>query len=476
MTEAFTVAMRVFTVVVLTYFLILYTLYSILTVLSWHEVTKYLRSVPYSSEQDAFASPLTPPVTIILPAYNEEAGVVESVRSALALRYPDFEVVVVNDGSTDGTLAVLQEAFSLVPVRKAIRTALAYGEIRATYHSRTDPNLVVVDKVNGGKADALNCGASIAHCAYLCAIDADTLLEENALIRVMKPILDDPATVIATGGIVRIANGCRIEHGRVTQIALPKSRLATMQVMEYLRAFLIGRVGWSSIASLLIISGAFGVFRRSDVEAAGGWYTETVGEDMELVCRLHRAALERKRPYKIVFVAEPVCWTEAPSTFRMLSRQRRRWQRGLAETIWRHRRMIANPRYGLLGVWGMTYFALFEFAGPIVEFLGYITVVVAFALGVLSFPVFVAFMFIAIGLGIILSVAALALEELGFRRYPSKRALGRLLLYAIGENLGYRQLVSAWRTVAFLDLARGHRSWGEMTRQGLGRDDATIGS
>jgi cellulose synthase/poly-beta-1,6-N-acetylglucosamine synthase-like glycosyltransferase len=456
-----------FALFVLAYFLVLNGLYAILTMLAWRSVQKHLRTEQYASDDEALASPLTPPVTVILPAFNESAGIVESVRSVLALRYPEMEVVVVNDGSTDDTLAILTRAFDLVPVRKAVRTSIPSAEIIATYHSRRDPNLVVVDKRNGGKADALNCGANVARYAYICAIDADTLLEENALIRVMKPIFDDPELVVATGGIVRIANGCRIERGRVTDIALPRNRLATMQVMEYLRAFLIGRIGWSNLASLLIISGAFGVFKRSAVEAAGGWSTDTVGEDMELVCRLHREALDAGKPYRIVFVAEPVCWTEAPENLAMLSRQRRRWQRGLAETMIRHRRMIANPRYGVLGVWGMTYFALFELAGPVIESIGYLAVAAALLLGVLAFDVFLLFLTLSVGLGIVLSVAALALEELGFRRYPTGRAMARLLLYAVVENVGYRQLVAFWRMRAFIDLARGERRWGEMQRRGF---------
>lgn len=456
------------TAFILGYFIVLNLFYLALTALAWREVARHLHAEAYVDEQDALSSPLTPPVTLILPAYNEEAGVVESVRSVLSLRYPEYEVVVVNDGSTDTTLEELRAAFDLVPVRVAPRGSIPCAEILATYRSRRDPNLVVVDKVNGGKADALNCGANIARYAYVCVIDADTILEENALIRVMKPVFDDPDLVIATGGIVRIANGCRIEHGRVTDVALPRGRLATMQVMEYLRAFLVGRIGWSSVASLLIISGAFGVFKRSSIEEVGGWRTDTVGEDMELVCRLHRRARERGDRYRIVFVAEPVCWTEAPETLRLLSSQRRRWQRGLAETLWRHRRMIGNPRYGALGIWGMPYFALFELAGPVIEFLGYVIVIAATLTGVLSLEVFALFALLSMGLGIVLSVAALALEELGFRRYPTERSMARLFMYAIAENLGYRQLLAFWRVRALIDLARGERHWGEMHRRGLG--------
>ena len=455
-------------VVALGYFAALNAIYLVFTAVAWRSVLRHHRERYYSATDEAFSSPLTPPVSIILPAYNEAAGIVDSLRSLLSLRYPEYEVVVVNDGSTDETLARLEEAFDLVPVRKALRDAIPTAAVRATYVSRRHPELTVLDKENGGKADALNAGVNAARYPYVCAIDADTMLEEEALLRVAKPMLDDPDLVVATGGIVRIANGCRVEHGQVVDVALPKSRLATLQVVEYFRAFLVGRVGWSRMGSLLIISGAFGLFQRSLLDAVGGWWTKTVGEDAELVVRLHRYLRERGEEYRIAFVPDPVCWTEAPEDVRTLSRQRRRWQRGLVETLWRHKRVIGNPRYGVLGLVATPYFLFFELLGPIIEVLGYPVVAFAAATGAVSWTFLVAFAVVSVLLGVLLSVSALALEEFSFRRHARGREAARLLAYGVLENLGYRQLTDFWRLLAFVDIARRHRHWGEMRRRGFG--------
>jgi cellulose synthase/poly-beta-1,6-N-acetylglucosamine synthase-like glycosyltransferase len=452
----------------LAYFAFLNGLYLVFTLIAWRGITHHRRERAYAATEEAFASPLTPPISILLPAYNEEAGIVESVRSLLALRYPEHEVIAVNDGSTDGTMERLRAAFDLAPVRKALRAEIPTAAVRSVYVSRRHPELWVVDKENGGKADSMNCGVNAARYPLVCAIDADAMLEEDALLQVAKPMLDDPGRVAATGGIVRIVNGCGVDHGRVTAVGLPKSRLATMQVIEYFRAFLVGRVGWSRIGSLLIISGAFGLFRRGLVEAVGGWSTTTVGEDVELVVRLHRYLRGRGEEYEIAFVPDPVCWTESPETLGVLSRQRRRWQRGLAETLWRHRGLIGNPRYGVLGLVATPYFLVFELLGPVIQLLGYPVVIAAFVTGTVSSAFLIAFLAMALLMGILLSISALALEEFSYRRHTRGREAARLLLYAVLENFGYRQVNDFWRLQAFVDLARGGQAWGEMRRRGLG--------
>ncbi len=454
--------------VTLGYFAVLNAIYLLFTGIAWREVARHRREREYAAVDEAFSSPLTPPISVLLPGYNEQAGIVESVRSLLALRYPQHEVIVVNDGSTDGTIERLRAAFDLVPVRKALRDGIQCAPVRATYASRRHPALWVLDKQNGGKADALNAGVNAARYPYVCAVDADAMLEEDALLHVAKPIMDDPELVAATGGIVRIANGCKIEHGRVTAVGLPKSRVATLQVVEYFRAFLVGRVGWSRIQSLLIISGAFGLFRRSLVEEVGGWATDTVGEDVELVVRLHRHLRERGEKYRIEFVPDPVCWTEAPEDLRTLSRQRRRWQRGLAETLWRHRALTANPRYRALGLVAFPYFLIFELLGPMIQLLGYPAVAAAVATGAVSFTFLAVFLATSVLLGVLLSAAALALEEFNFRRHRRGREVGRLLAYSVIENVGYRQLVDIWRTMGIVDVLRRKKGWGAMRRKGLG--------
>jgi cellulose synthase/poly-beta-1,6-N-acetylglucosamine synthase-like glycosyltransferase len=379
--------------------------------------------------------------------------------------------VVVNDGSTDGTLARLDAAFDLAPARVAARETVPIEPIQGAFVSRRHPNLRVVDKLNGGKGDALNAGLAVARYPYLCAVDADAIIEEDALLRVARPMIEDPDLVVAAGGIVRIANGCRIVSGRVEEVALPKSRLATFQVVEYFRAFLVGRVGWSRLRSLLIISGAFGLFRRAEVEAAGGWATDTVGEDAELVTRLHRHLRERGEDYRIQFVPDPVCWTEAPEDLRQLSRQRRRWQRGLAETMWRHRRMIGNPRFGAFGVLALPYFLVFELLGPAIELGAFLFLPFAWVFGMLDGGLMLAFLATAVVLGVVLSVSALMLEEFSFRRHGRHRDVGRMLAFAVLENFGFRQLVDAWRLWALVDVVRRKQAWGVMERRGLARTE-----
>jgi cellulose synthase/poly-beta-1,6-N-acetylglucosamine synthase-like glycosyltransferase len=454
-------------IVVLAYFALLGLNYLALTALAWRSLTRHHRSRRYSGIDEAFASPLTPAVSVLLPAYNEAPGIVESVRSLLALRFSRYEIIVVNDGSTDATLDELIDNFDLVPVQMASRPATKHAAVRVAYLSRRHPELVVIDKLNGGKADALNAGISIAQHPYVCAVDADAILEPEALMRLAKPLLDDPHLVVAAGGIVRIANGCEVESGRVTRVGLPRSRLATLQVVEYFRAFLVGRVGWTQVQSLLIISGAFGLFRRADIETVGGWWPGTVGEDMELVVRLHRHFRDRDEEYRVVFVPDPVCWTEVPETLGALSRQRRRWQRGLAETLIHHRAAALRPRYGRFGLFAVPYFVVFEMIGPAVAVGGYLLLPIAFVLGLVSGTFLLAFFLVAVLVGQLLSVSALALEEFSFRRQQRGRDLVRLVWYAAIENLGYRQLTDVWKVQGLWDVLRRRSGWGEMTRRGF---------
>ena len=410
-----------------------------------------------------------PPVSILVPAYNEEAMIASSVRSLLQLEYPEFEVIVVNDGSKDGTLAALQEAFQLEAFPEAHWRRLKAAPVRAIYHSRTHPNLRVVDKENGGgKADAINAGINAARHPLVCVIDADSILEPHALTRAVLPFLEDPST-LAAGGIIRIVNGCTVEAGQVTEVRLPASRLALFQVVEYLRAFLAGRVALSAANMLLIISGAFGIFRRDALVEAGGFRADTVGEDMEIVTRLHRLYRERKARYRIVFQPDPVCWTEAPEDPRILRNQRNRWQRGTMQVLGYHRAMIGNPRYGAVGLLAMPYYLLFETLGPAIECTGFIVTIAALLLGLLDWRFAELLFLAAIVYGAIISLAAVLLEELSFRRYPRVRDLLVLALAGIGENFGYRQLTTWWRLVGMRDYFRRSQGWGTMTRKGFSR-------
>jgi cellulose synthase/poly-beta-1,6-N-acetylglucosamine synthase-like glycosyltransferase len=452
---------------ILVFFFAINSYYLVLTVAGFWQTLRVFREVRRPDQRRLLRSPLTPPVTVLAPAFNEEANVVENVRSLLMLDYPLFEVVLVNDGSKDRTLGRLVDAFDLRRSARSFERVLRCKPIRGIYESPTYPNLVVVDKENGGKADALNAGLNLSLYPIFCAIDADSILEPDALLRLVRPFVDAPGVTIAAGGVVRVANGSEIHSGRVHRVQLPRRPLPLIQIVEYLRAFLFGRMGWSTGNTLLVISGAFGLFDKRAAVAAGGYATDSVGEDMELVVRMHRQRRERRQPYRIGFVPDPICWTEVPETFRVLRRQRTRWQRGLIDTLVRHRSMIGRPRYGSIGMIALPGFLMFEMLAPLIELSGYILLPVLWALGLLSISVAGTFFMMAIMYTVLVSALAVLLEDIAFRRYASVSDLARLLIGAVLENFGFRQLTVWWRVRAFWEYLRGDLSWGAMERKGV---------
>jgi cellulose synthase/poly-beta-1,6-N-acetylglucosamine synthase-like glycosyltransferase len=408
-----------------------------------------------------------PGIAVLAPAFNEEVTIVESVRSLLALHYPDFEVIVINDGSKDGTLRRLVEAYGLRRVERFHELAVEHKPIRGLYASERLPRLLVIDKENGGKSDALNAGINLARAPIFCSMDADSLLEPDALLRAVRPFVEEPTKTVAVGGTIRIANGSRIEAGRVVKIALPTNLLALIQIVEYLRAFLMARLALGKMQVLTVISGAFGLFRRQTAVAVGGYSHGTVGEDMELVIRLHRRLREARIDYRIDFIPEPVCWTEVPEDLRILGRQRARWQRGALETFWRHKDMLFNPRYGRVGFLGFGHILVVDLMGPLVEVLGYVLVPLLWALGLLSVDYLLAFIAVTFTLGLFISVATLILEEVELRRFPHARDLAILTFVAVVENFGYRQVSNFWRLLGWWQFLRKQQGWGTMTRKGF---------
>lgn len=411
-----------------------------------------------------YATGLEPPISLLAPAYNEEATIAASVRSMLQLDYPMFEIIVINDGSKDNTLQVLRDEFDLVEFPEAYHVTLPVSRVRGVYRSPKYPNLRVVDKENGGKADALNAGINAARHPLFCAMDADSILSTDSLRRVVRPFLED-TSVIVSGGTVRIANGCRVSGGFLQSVGMPRSLLARVQIVEYLRAFLFGRLGWSPMNALLIVSGAFGVFSRRAVVEAGGYRTDTIGEDMELIVRLHLRYRLAGQPYRIVFLADPVCWTEAPETLPVLRSQRIRWQRGLLESLWANRTLLFHRRSGTVGWLAFPVMLFFEALGPLIELVGYALMLLGATLGAISWDAFVAFLVLAVGLGLLLSASAMLLEEMSFRVYPDLRHLLQLSAALLVENLGYRQLTLWWRMIGILKWLAGRPArWGDMKR------------
>lgn len=436
-----------------------------LAVLGWFAVERYVSRRPLRDYGFVARSPLSLPVSILVPAQDEGSMIVPALRSLLASDFVAFEVVVINDGSTDDTLAALEAAYDLVAVSRVPRAKMESKNIRSVYASRSEERLVVIDKENGGKADALNAGLAFARYPLFCALDADTMLDPTAIARLVWEFQSDPTT-IATGGIVRIVNGSHVEGGRLLEVRTPGSFLVNVQILEYLRAFLGSRLGWSRLGMLLVISGAFGLFRRDAVISAGGYDTATVGEDAELVVRLHRYHLERSIPYRITFFPDPICWTEAPSDLRSLVHQRDRWQRGLIQMLRTHRRMILRRPYGRVGSVALPHFAVFEAAGPILELIGFGLAAIGLGFGLVPVSLALLWLSVAITSGFVLSFTAILMEERAFRRYPKWRCLGNLMIAAVGENLGYRQLLLLVRARSWWTV-RHDQGWGAMTRAGF---------
>jgi cellulose synthase/poly-beta-1,6-N-acetylglucosamine synthase-like glycosyltransferase len=465
-------AIAVSLVIGVNYFILFYygfvnLIYTALLLVSTVVILRYIRKIRYSPFKDFITSPETPPVSILVPAYNEERVIVRTVQSTLAVNYPFFEVIVINDGSTDATLDTLIRTFRLRKIDRAYRNVLKTTPVRGFYYSADVPNLLVVDKENSGKADSLNCGINVSRSPYFCTVDADSVLEDNALIKLMTPTVESPVPVVACGGVIRAINGIHMEDGAVRKIDLPRSGLAMFQIVEYLRAFLFGRVGLDAMNGILILSGAFSLFRKESVVEAGGYRPKNVTEDMELITRLHRRAIEGKAPYAIKFISDPVCWTEVPENLKMLGRQRRRWHLGLMQSIVQNRSALFNPRYGKFGWVVLPYYLFIELLSPVVELIGYVAVVLSYLFGLLSIEFMLLFLALAVLYGIFLSTASVFLEEVTYRRYPRWGHLFRLLFYGVIENFGYRQINSFWRCQAFLKYLVGMRKW-EYVEKGKG--------
>jgi cellulose synthase/poly-beta-1,6-N-acetylglucosamine synthase-like glycosyltransferase len=451
----------------LVYVLIINAFYAFLLILSIPELWRHWQVSEDAVLQRLLSSDALPPVSILVPAYNEEVTIAASVLSFLSLRYPRLEIILVNDGSRDRTVDVLIKEFDLYQIPPAYPRTIPTKAVRAVYRSRQQSRLVVIDKENGGKADSLNAAMNAARHPFVLAVDADTLIEADALLRLARPFMLG-TSVAAVGGTIRVANDCRVEMGRVVETRVSKQWLPGCQVVEYLRAFLFGRLGWNRLGGNLIISGAFGLFRRKYMLAIGGYKTGNVTEDMDLVVRLHRYLRENKIKSEMPFIPDPVAWTEVPSDWRVLARQRERWHRGLLGTMIDHRGMLLNPRYGMTGMIAMPFFLFGELLAPVIEVLGYVLTAVGIYIGAIGWTFAALFLAVGVGFGTILSIWAVVLEEASFRRYGRRGDFLRLLGYAVIEGLGFRQMTVWFRIQAFWKYMRGVQSWGAMTRTGFG--------
>lgn len=448
---------------VLYYVLTINTFYVLLFIVATRALYIDRQKKKYWSYEDMASSSYTPPLSVIVPCYNEAETVVDNVKALLSLEYSEFELVIVNDGSKDATLHELTEAFRLIKIDMPYRRKINTQEIKGIYLSTLFDNIIIVDKVNGGKADALNAGINISKYPIVTSIDADSIIERDSLIKVIRPFVEDQEVVVS-GGVVRPVNDCTVDKGFIEKVRLAKKSIVRYQTVEYLRAFLFGRLGLGSLNALLIVSGAFGVFKKSTVIEAGGYTEDTIGEDMELIVKIHRKMREEKKPYKIVFVPDPVCWTQVPEQLRILKSQRKRWHSGLMDSLLNHKKMLFNPKYGTVGLIAMPYYFFVEMLGAAVEILGYISFILSFWLGLINFEFFMLFIAVSVLYGVFLSSSAILLDEYNFSKYSDIKEYLLLMLYSIIENFGYRQLTAWWRFSAFVKYKRQNKTWGEMTR------------
>jgi cellulose synthase/poly-beta-1,6-N-acetylglucosamine synthase-like glycosyltransferase len=445
------------------YFVLLAASYLLLDLIALASLSRYLPEHTLDRLPEGYTG-FEPGISLLAPAYNEEATIAGSIRSLLQLTYAEYEIIVVNDGSKDRTLDVLMSEFSLTRFPEVYQMRVPTKTIRAVYHSQHYPNLRVVDKENGGKADALNAGINLSKYGLFCSLDADSIVQRDSLQRIVQPFLHDPSTV-ACGGTIRIANGCEVSGGFLVKVGMPKNWLALFQIVEYIRAFFFGRLGWSPMNAMLIISGAFGLFQKDAVLKVGGYRRDTIGEDMELVVRLHRLLRESRTRYRITFVPDPICWTEAPEDLNTLRNQRIRWQRGLCESLYLNRELLFHPRGGTVGWLAFPFAILFECLSPVIVVIGYVAILVGLVLNWISIEALTVFLLADVGLGMVVSVSALLLEELSFHIYPKSVHTLCLFAVAVVENLGYRQLNSIWRLMGLIRWMSGAKAtWGHMTR------------
>ncbi len=456
--------------VIISYFLIINSVYLLLIISALVFVRKQILLSDIVKPSSLFKSKIYKTISILVPAYNESGNIVESVESLLRLEYPDYEIIVVNDGSSDDTLERMINHFKLEQSALYYQKSIDHKDINAIYENPDFKGLKVVDKKNGGKADALNAGINISDKDLLCAIDADSILEQDVLKKLIQTFIRHKDT-IAAGGIVRVINGCKIENREIKAIHVPDSFLGRLQSVEYIRAFLFGRVGWDALNSLVIISGAFGIFDRKAVIEVGGYLTDSVGEDIELVIRLHSYFLRNKRKYNIRFLPEPICWTEVPTDYKSLKNQRNRWHRGLADSLWKHKYMMFNPRYKHIGVFVLPFFLLFELLGPIIHIASYIYLATIFFIpGYMNVSFVILFLAVSIVYGMIVSLISVLAEEVAFKTYSSYKDIMVLTLYSFLEGLGYRQIHAWWQITGIIDFLKGKKGWGAMVRQGFEKD------
>ncbi len=468
------ISIYVFHFLFIVYTVLVILSYIILAAISAKESIEYVKKNSFVNYSEILNSDVAPSVSIIAPAYNESLNIVENVRSLLSCHYVNYDVIIVNDGSTDDSLKRLIDAYSLVKVRYLYDQPIETKELREGVFKSTNPafdKLIVVDKENGGKADALNLGLNVSDSKYVACIDVDCLLLEDAIQKMIKPFLEaTEKKVIASGGVIRIANACVIKDGKLLAVNFPDKMLERAQVLEYLRSFLLGRMAWSRLNGLLIISGAFGMFDKKVMIEVGGYDTTTVGEDMEIVVRMRKYMKDTNTLYKVAYIPDPLCWTEAPDSYKILISQRNRWTRGTIETLKMHRDIGLNPKYKSLGMLSYPYWYVFERMAPLIEILGIVYLVFLILTERIRWEFAIAIFLAAYLFTVLYSLVAMFYEEFTFRQYKKKGTGIKLVVTAVLEPLIFHPFILYAALRGNFDFYfNKKKKWGKMTRKGLSK-------
>jgi len=449
--------------------LVIFIAYIFLGIYSSTSLRRYTRKNSYVDYGDVATSPLSPPVSIIIPAYNEEKTIVDNVKTLIGLHYVNFDAIIVNDGSSDKTFELMKNTFELEKVEYYFDYLIPCGRIRGIYKSALPEykRIMVIDKENAGsKSDALNAALNVCKNDLVITIDADSIIEPDSIVKLVKPFLEEKdSKVIGTGGVIRILNSCEVEKGRVVKINLPNKLLPKLQVLEYTRAFLLGRMAWSELDGLMLISGAMGMFDRKTMVACGGFDVKSVGEDMDMVLKMRAYMAEHKHKYTVTYIPDPLCWTQVPSDIKSLGNQRSRWSRGLMDCLINYRKMLFNPKYGKLGLIGYPFWLIFEFIAPLLALIGMLFTVYLIATSAINWPFFLILTGFIYSFSIFLSTWAVLYEELTFHKYRRKVDVFNLILVSIIESFLYFMVAFFAVKGNFQYVFNKTKSWGKIKRE-----------
>lgn len=444
------------------FYMFLYaTVFFLTTLFSAFKLDDYFKGKSYMSYTVINNKANYIPISILVPAYNEEVTIVDSINSLLNLNYPSYEIIMINDGSKDQTVAKVISHFNLKKVSKPYRKLIPTNEALDIYEGNGKIKIILVDKVNGGKSDALNMGINVCSFPTFLCIDADSMLQSDALQKIVEPFLEDDQ-MVAVGGDVKISNNLVIDNGEILSIEKPEKLIVIFQMIEYLRVFLNSRISLNGINGNLIISGAFGLYNKQAVVNVGGYTNGLMGEDMEIIMKIHSFYLKNKISYKTSYVPDAICWTQVPEEVKVLKRQRRRWHVGLAQSLKRHRYMFLNPKYGLIGMVSFPYFLFFEYLTPFLEVIGLVTITLSFLLGIIDLNFFLFYLLVYMGFNIIVSMISIIIERYMFSSTMTNKITFQLILFSILESFGYRQIISLFRMG---NIFKKSHNWGEMTRK-----------